>query len=200
MPPADRPVVAALLQPSLYLITPDLSEGEDKFLAGVNAALASGIRRLQLRLPACSAVVRRRLAITVLAACERHRAQLFVNGDVALALELGCGLHLPAAQLMALAKRPLPQGRCIAASCHDARELAHAEALGLDFVVLGPVAATASHPGDSPMGWTRFALLREAVSLPIYALGGLSPEDLTMARRCGAQGIAAIRSLWPKPT
>ena len=197
MPPADRPVVAALLQPPLYLITPNLSGGESEFLAGVEAALAGGIRRLQLRLHGCDAAVRRRLAIATLTACERHRAQLLVNGDAALAIELGCGLHLPAAQLLALETRPLPVGRLVAASCHDSRELAHAEALGLDFVVLGPVAATASHPGQTPMGWPQLALLREAVSLPIYALGGLSPDDVSVARRCGAQGIAAIRSLWP---
>ena len=48
------------------------------------------------------------------------------------------------------------------------------------------------------MGWEGFAALREAVSLPIYAIGGLSPDDIGEARRHGAQGIAAIRSLWPQ--
>jgi len=38
--------------------------------------------------------------------------------------------------------------------------------------------------------------LREAVSLPIYAIGGLDSSDIAEARRHGAQGIAAIRSLW----
>ena len=68
--------------------------------------------------------------------------------------------------------------------------------MGADFAVLGPVAATPSHPDREPMGWHRFAALRETVSLPIYALGGMTPSDLHTAHRHGAQGIAAIRGLW----
>ena len=196
MPPADRPVVAALMQPALYLVSPDADAGAPAFLAGVEAALAGGLRRVQLRLPGASPSQRRDIAIAVLALCERNQAQLLVNGDIDLAVELGCGVHLRAAQLMALDARPLPPGRLVAASCHDASELARAEALGLDFVVLGPVAVTASHPGQAALGWRRFAELREGVSLPIYAIGGLSRGDVAMARRCGAQGIAAIRGLW----
>ena len=45
------------------------------------------------------------------------------------------------------------------ASCHDEAELAHAAALGLDYAVVGPVKATASHPDAAPLGWERFAAL-----------------------------------------
>ena len=67
---------------------------------------------------------------------------------------------------------------------------------GCDFVVLGPVLPTASHPGAPGIGWDAFAALRERVSLPIYAIGGLDPGDIGIARRHGGQGIAAIRGLW----
>ena len=56
--------------------------------------------------------------------------------------------------------------------------------------------ATPSHPGQPGIGWARFEALRQAVSLPIYAIGGLAAEDLAIARGHGAQGIAAIRGLW----
>ncbi|HZF98207.1 MAG TPA: thiamine phosphate synthase, partial [Pseudoxanthomonas sp.] len=39
--------------------------------------------------------------------------------------------------------------------------------------------------------------LRESVSLPIYAIGGVTPGHIAEARSHGAQGIAAIRGLWP---
>ena len=64
--------------------------------------------------------------------------------------------------------------------------------------MLGSVLPTTTHPEANPLGWEGFAKLRESVSLPIYAIGGLSPADLPEARQHGAQGIAAIRSLWPK--
>ena len=72
-----------------------------------------------------------------------------------------------------------------------------AQALGCDFALVGAIKPTATHPDAEPIGWTRFAALREQVSLPLYAIGGLSADDIGEARAHGAQGIAAIRSLWP---
>ena len=85
----------------------------------------------------------------------------------------------------------------LAASCHDLEELRAAEAVGCDFAVVGNIKPTPSHPGKAGIGWDGFARLREQVSLPLYAIGGLCPDDLAEARSHGAQGIAAIRSLWP---
>jgi 8-oxo-dGTP diphosphatase len=56
---------------------------------------------------------------------------------------------------------------------------------------------TATHPEAPGIGWDAFAAMRERVSLPIYAIGGLGVHDIGLARDCGAQGIAAIRGLWP---
>jgi 8-oxo-dGTP diphosphatase len=209
MPPADRPVVAALNDADRYAITPPLLGDPAAFLATVERALEGGLRRVQLRLagrvpgpgnsaPAQPLDPREHLALAaeVKRLCDLHRAQLFVNGDAKMAERLDCGLHLKAAQLMALADRPVPAGVPWAASCHDGAELAHAQALGADFAVLGPVAATPSHPGRVPIGWGGFAALREGVSLPIYALGGMGERDLDEARRHGAQGVAGIRAVW----
>ena len=129
--------------------------------------------------------------------CDQAGAQLLVNEDAALAERLGAGLHLTSAQLMSLDARPIEAERPLGASCHDATQLHQAEVIGADFAVLGPVAATPSHPNAPPLGWEGFAALREHVSLPIYALGGMQPADQACARKHGAQGIAAIRGLWP---
>ncbi|WP_231118256.1 Nudix family hydrolase [Lysobacter silvisoli] len=198
MPPADRPVVAALLQPDRYLVTPDPATTTDAdWLAALDRALAAGVRRVQLRAPATPAARWKPLAAAAALRCRRARAQALLSGDAALAAELGIGLHLRAAQLREHAQRPLPAGQALAASCHDAEELRAAQALGCDFAVVGAVQATPSHPGQAGIGWDGFAALRETVSLPIYAIGGLGPEDLAQARAHGAQGIAAIRALWP---
>ena len=108
------------------------------------------------------------------------------------------GLHLSARALAALGERPGLADDLVGASCHDAEELARAAALGLDYALLSPVRATASHPGLPPLGWTRFAELVDPAPLPIFALGGLAPADLSDAFRHGAQGIACIRGLWPE--
>jgi 8-oxo-dGTP diphosphatase len=200
MPGADRPVVAALLQPDRYLVTPAPEGDGRRWLAAVErAASADDVRRIQLRPGIDTDPARwRTLAREAAALCRAADVEVLVNGDIALARDLRVGVHLKGAQLAALGQRPLPQALPVAASCHDAAELAHAERVRCDFAVLGPVQATASHPGAAPLGWAAFAALREASTLPIYGIGGLGLEDLEAARAHGAQGIAALRAFLPK--
>jgi 8-oxo-dGTP diphosphatase len=73
-------------------------------------------------------------------------------------------------------------------------ELKHAEALGLDFAVLAPIQPTASHPHAPALGWQALIELLEKINLPVFALGGLSRDDLQKALAAGAQGIAGIRA------
>lgn len=197
MPPADVPVVGVLLQPDRYLVTPAPGDDDAAWLAALERALGAGIRRVQLRAPGLAPARWRSLAEQAAMLCRRRGTEVLLNGDIEVARELGVGVHLRAAQLGALRERPLPAGFAVAASCHDAEELEAAQRIGCDFAVLGPVRETATHPGARPLGWAGFAALREAVSLPIYAIGGLSPADIVEARGQGAQGIAAIRGLWP---
>jgi 8-oxo-dGTP diphosphatase len=94
-------------------------------------------------------------------------------------------------RLSARPARPL-----VAASCHDARELAQAMRLAFDFVLLGPVRATPSHPGAQTLGWAGFGALARGASLPVYAIGGMRPDDLDAARQHGAHGLAMITGSW----
>jgi 8-oxo-dGTP diphosphatase len=197
MPPADLPVVAALRHPDRYLITPepetDDAAAHRDWYARLARALDAGVRRVQLRTPASAA----RVALAE-QAVARHGGgvQWLLNRDIELARRLGVGVHLGSEQLLQLETRPLPAGQLVAASCHDLAQLQAAQRLGCDFAVLGPVQSTPSHPGAAPMGWNSFESLRAQVSLPLYALGGLGPDDIAESRRHGAQGIAAISRLW----
>jgi len=196
MPPADRPVVGALLQPDRYLVTPS-PDDEKSWLAALDCALAAGVRRIHLRAPGIDRDRWSTLVGRAVRRCRKGGAQAMVNGDIELAREHGAGLHLRAAQLVGLDSRPVAADVMLAASCHDLEELRAAEAVGCDFAVVGNIKPTPSHPGKAGIGWDGFARLREQVSLPLYAIGGLCPDDLAEARSHGAQGIAAIRSLWP---
>ena len=197
MPPGDIPVVAALLQPDRYLVTPAPGASDTEWLASLESALQAGVRRVQLRGPECAPARWKRLVVEAVDACRRYSAEALVNSDLELAEDLGVGVHLRAAQLSAYGARPFEEKtRRVAASCHTLEDLRRAEAIGCDFVVLGPVAETATHPGASPLGWEGFAALREETALPMYAIGGMTPEDIPVARAHGAQGIAAIRGLW----
>lgn len=195
MPAADRPVVAALLQADRYLVTPVPQDGVT-WLEALRRALMAGIRRVQLRAPGYDATRWRALVVQAVDCCRAHGAEVLVNGDIALARELGIGVHLRGVQLQQLHKRPLPRRMPVAASCHGVDELARAGEIDCDFAVLGPVRATATHPDAAAMGWNAFARRREQSALPIYAIGGMGVDDIAAARAHGAQGIAAIRGLW----
>ena len=62
--------------------------------------------------------------------------------------------------------------------------------------VLSPVQKTRSHPDAQPLGWGTFHKLVDEINVPVYALGGLSADDIEQAWRSGGQGIAAIGALW----
>ena len=195
MLPANGPVMSALALPDFYAITHAFEIGIDEQLRRLEEALTGGLRLIQLREPGLSAEHRLAFAQAVVKSARPFGAKVLVNGDVALAHAAGAdGVHLPARQLMTLAARPdLP---LVGASCHDRTELEKAANLGLDCAVLGPVQATASHPGQGGLGWETFTGLIENLPLPVFALGGLGQADMKAAHQAGAHGIAAIRGAW----
>ncbi len=193
-PAANLSIIHALRLPSCYAIM-NLEAGGGLHLDEKLEALAAlGIQLVRLRPLGCEPADYQRHAARLVRRGERLNVQLLVSGDPTLLDQTGAaGLHLRSTQLSSFSLRPTPGDRWLAASCHDAGELARASGLGVDFVVLGPVEPTASHPGAIPLGWPRFQALVEAVALPVYALGGLDRGDLDCARRHGAHGVAAIR-------
>jgi 8-oxo-dGTP diphosphatase len=199
MPAADRPVVAALQLPPLYLITPQPRGAVADWAATLTASVSGDTSLVQVRAPESAGADFTALARTALLRLREHRpdARVLLNGPPRLALDLGAdGVHLNGVRLGMLDRRPLPAERLVAASCHDSGQLRRAAELGCDFVVLGPVKPTVTHPDAPAMGWDTFAGLVAEASMPVFALGGLAAADLPAAWRAGAQGIAGIRGLW----
>jgi 8-oxo-dGTP diphosphatase len=67
--------------------------------------------------------------------------------------------------------------------------------LGLDFILLSPVKSTLSHPEADPLGWKNFSEMIVDITLPVYALGGMTLTDLPVALTYGARGIAFQRGV-----
>ncbi len=196
-PAANLPIVTAARLPEHYLITPEPGADHGVFLADLSASIRAGARLVQLRAKGLAPRRYRELSLRALERCRAAGASLLLNADEDLVEQTETdGVHLTSAKLMACRHRPLAADRWVGASCHDERELARACSLGLDFVTLSPVKPTASHPGRRPMGWSGLRRLTERATIPVYALGGMKAVDLPAAWSHGAQGIAAIRSLW----
>ncbi len=193
--PANGPILRALDLPEVYGITQAETLGVDAFKHRLAAALGQGLKLIQVREKHLPVDDLRRFAADVVALSHRHGARVLINGDVRLARDTGAdGVHLTSAMLRSFAERPACTW--VAASCHDRAEVEMATRLGADFVVVGPVMPTPTHPGMPVLGWDGFALCTQDSSIPVYALGGMQPQDLENARQAGAHGIAMLRGAW----
>ena len=190
MLPANAPVLASLALPAEYAITDAARWGTSAMLDKLERALERGVKLVQLREPGLGAEERRIFCEHAIGRAHRHGCKVMVKAPHPGA----DGIHFTAAQLMSLTEKP--GDLLVAASCHTRDELERAMQLELDFVVLGPVKATASHPRATTLGWNGFAELVCGLSFPVYAIGGLTRADLEDAWRAGAHGVAMIRGAW----
>ncbi len=193
--PANEPVLRALALPSLYAISNVSELGETEFLLRLQRKLDEGMRLIQVREKGMPRVVLENLANRVVSLAHGSGARVMINADVDLANEVDAdGVQLSASQLASLKERP--KVRLCSASCHNLEELRRAEELGCDFALLSPVLPTKSHPGAVTLGWEGFAEIVKGSSIPVYALGGLSRQDMTTAWQHGAHGISLLRGAW----
>ncbi|MFC7295016.1 Nudix family hydrolase [Marinobacter aromaticivorans] len=202
-PAANRPIIRALQLPSLLAITGHVGSGARGLqqmqgaIAGLSKTRGSGL--VVLRAPDRSAGDYATLAESALDACESAGFGLVVHGSPTTFDDSpdAAGLHLPWREARRLEARPVPDGVWLGVSCHDAGEIEHAACIGADYVTLGPVKPTATHPGRAALGWAEFRELVSGARVPVFGLGGLAPADLAEAQEAGGQGVAGIRYWWP---
>ena len=194
--PANTRVLAALTLPAVYGITCASDSSIDAFVERARRALEAGLRLIQVREPEMDIASRDALVRDLLALAAPHGARVMLNGSTDDARRLGCaGVHWPARVLNAATSRP--RDLLVAASCHTHAEVLRASALDLDWIVLGPVCETPTHMDAETLGWDGFQAARSGTRVPVFALGGLRPADLTKALASGAHGIAMRRHAWP---
>ncbi len=192
-PAANRPIINAIRLPPFYAILEGVDEHQ--VLMRFERILANKVKMVQIRLKTLKMPVMDTLLAQLRQKAQAGGCQLLMNSalPVCLADSHAIGMHLTSDDLMRYASRP--EGfKWVAASCHTAAELAQAEKIGVDFVVLAPVQKTASHPDAPALGWPQFKQLTENCGLPVYALGGVGAADLPQVKDCGGQGVAGIRT------
>ena len=129
---------------------------------------------------------------------DSQTVRLFVNDRVDVALSVPtAGVQLGHGSLPVSAARALNPLWWIGKSVHNLAEAEAARTEGADYLVVGPVFATASHPGRTPLGLQRLTAITAAVDgLPVIAIGGITADRVREVRNSGAYGVAAIRALW----
>jgi thiamine-phosphate pyrophosphorylase len=182
--------------PRLYLIT-DRKATNGRPLLDVVAQALSGARSshqlaVQLREKDLSGRELFELACALRPITSAAGAWLFVNDRIDVALAAGAdGVHLAGGSLSASDVRALGPLR-VAASTHTADDVARAAAAGVDFVVFGPVFATASKPAVAPVGLATLKIVT-GLGIPVLALGGVTADNVADCLISGAVGVAGIR-------
>lgn len=200
--PASLAPIAWLGLPSVYRISFAAGLGVSAFelaVVGELEAMADAGEGasllLQLREPELPARAFEDLFGRLRALRERSPLRILVSSRHPLSFARAVdGVHLTSRDLAAARERPAV--RWVAASCHRAEDLEMAGRLGCDLAVLGPVRPTASHPGAPVLGFDGLSAAIAATPVPVYALGGLSGQDLPAAEQAGAHGVALMRGAW----
>jgi len=139
-----------------------------------------------------------RRLITLASRFKADGAVVIVNDRVDLVPCVGAhGVHLPADGLsVASARAALGSSVYVGRSTHSPDEARAAWEAGADYVFLGPIWETASHPGRRAIGPAAIEAARPA---RVIAIGGITPDRVDDCLAAGAYGVAALSALWRAP-
>ncbi len=165
----------------------------------VGGAARGGLRWLILREPHLDTrafvTLARRLEPLVVGGLILHARH---PDAVALAQSGGWGLHLPSGADLVAARAGI--NRILGISCHNRQDIAKAAAAGADYVTISPVFHPISKPDDDrkTLGVNGLIDTIQDTTIPVFALGGITPENAALCRAAGAQGVATMGSLFRK--
>ena len=188
--------MAKLRLPCLCLVADCSVVSPDELTDRVAAAVDGGVSLVQLRAKEMPGGLMLSLTNDLLRTVG-GRAVLLVNERVDVAAIAGAsGVQLGEQALPApAAKQLLPPGSLVGRSVHSEDGAAQAMADGADFLVVGTMFATNSHPGEEPAGPTLMRGVARRCSLPLIGIGGITPDNLDAVVAAGASGVAVIRSI-----
>lgn len=188
------------MTPRLHLVTDDAVLARPAFADTAAAVLvACGTSAaLHIRGHATSGAALHRIGETLAGACLRTGSWLLVNDrvDIAMAVRAN-GVQLGARSLPVHdARMLLGHGARIGYSAHGALEAAQAAVDGADFVLMGTIFGSASHPGTRPAGIDALRMSAARAGVPVLAIGGITPARVAQVADAGAYGVAVLGGVW----
>lgn len=191
--------LAGATVPRLHVVTDDeVLERPDVLERGREVLAAGTAVALHVRGPATGARRLWELTRRLRPAAATSGARLMVSDRVDVArLARADGVHLGGRSLsVAVARRLLSGGALVGVSVHDREAAAEAAADGADYLVVGTIFRTPSHPGRPGAGPGLLRTIAAAVPLPLVAIGGVTPGRVGACLDAGAHGVAVLRGVW----
>ena len=166
---------------------------EEDFLTRMEKTAAAHPKGIILREKDLSEAEYGKLAENVIAICERYNTPCILHTFAAVAERLDCRfLHLPLPILRTLSEEEKARFTVLGASCHSPEDAVEAEKLGCTYVTAGHVFDTDCKKGLPGRGLEFLQRVCESVAIPVYAIGGISPENIAEVRKCGAAGACVM--------
>ncbi|HXV80841.1 MAG TPA: thiamine phosphate synthase [Candidatus Binatia bacterium] len=182
----------------LYLVTDRNQTGGRDLLWVLEQALEGGVKTIQLREKDLSGKDLFYLAERSSHLCETYGAALFINDrvDVALAVD-AAGVQLSRSSLpVETARLLLGEKKLIGVSTHSLEQAREAQQVGADFILYGPVYFTPTKAAyGAPQGLPALKAIVDNIALPVYAIGGIKPENIEATRTIGVRGVALISAI-----
>lgn len=170
------------------------------FFKKIEQLASNGADKIILREKDLSEDEYRKLAEDVIKICKAHDTPCIFHSFPGVALNLGAdGLHLPLSILRDLSveerTKLITELPLLGASCHSADEAREAEALGCNYIIAGHIFETECKHGLQGRGLEFLKDVSEVVQIPIYAIGGITPENIGKVVDAGAKGACVMSGL-----
>ena len=181
----------------LYLVTNRALCAAGPLEVVVGQACGAGVRAVQLREKDLSGGDLHSLAVTMREVTRRREARLFINDRADIALGVGAdGIHCTESGLPVGLVRRLCPDALVGASSHSLERAAEAGRAGADFVLFGPVFPTPSKAKyGAPQGLDALSAVARGVNVPVFAIGGITPENAPRCLERGAAGVGVISAI-----
>lgn len=138
----------------------------------------------------------RELAEKVLKICRKYEILCILHSFANVAKELNCtALHLPLPVLRSLVAEEKNSFSILGASCHSVEEALEAEKLGCTYITAGHVFETDCKKGLPGRGLDFLKNVCENVSIPVYGIGGIAPDNMEEIRKAKAAGACVMSSI-----
>jgi thiamine-phosphate pyrophosphorylase len=175
----------------------DHNTGGLSFLDMTQAVLRAGVGWVQYRDKNASRRKVHEEAIKLKDLAGKHNAVFIVNdySDIALAIDAD-GVHLGQDDLpVKEARKILGKGKIIGVSTHSIEQALEAEQAGADYLGFGPVFHTSTKDAGSPRGIDLLKEIRNKVSIPVVAIGGINLENIHSVLETGVDGVAIASAI-----
>jgi len=182
---------------TLYLCTDRRIMTTDKIEDSVELAIRGGCSVVQLREKKCPSKEFYEIAMSVKEVTDAYEIPLLINDRVDIALAVGAdGVHLGQKDLpIQVARELLGPDRIIGATANTVELAVKAMKSGADYLGVGDVFGTLTKSGTKHITLDELKEIRQAVQIPVVAIGGVNADNIALLKPAGVDGAAVISAV-----